>query len=38
MLAVISHREAVIQSFVLSGLGDKLVFHDALIRTAVVRR
>lgn len=38
MLAVISHSEAVIQSFVLSGLGDKLVFHDALIRTAVVRR
>ena len=38
MLDVISHRVAAIQSFLLTGLGDKLVFHDALIRTAVVRR
>lgn len=28
----------MIQSFVLAGLGDKLVFCDTLIRTAVVRR
>lgn len=38
MLAVISHRVAAIQSFVLTGLEDKLDFYDALIRTVVVRR